>query len=67
MAKTFCFHITFDDGSNPYWHFPTTYKRHYDALSKWKKAYALTRTDRKRSTTGGIMETYIARELQKEM
>lgn len=62
MEKTFCFHIVFSDGSNPYWHFPTTYRRHYNALCKWKRAYILTRTDRKRAASGGIMETYIAKE-----
>ena len=62
MANTFSFHIQFNDGSNPYLHFPTTYKRHYDALCKWKRNFCLTRIDRVRSAYGSITEYYIAKE-----
>ena len=37
----YSFHIQFADGSNPYYHFPAEYSKHYQALRKWAKQYKL--------------------------
>lgn len=37
----YSFHITFADGSNPYYHFPCEYSKHYRALRKWANTYKL--------------------------
>lgn len=36
------FHIEFEDGSNPYYHFPCDSKTHRQELRKWRKNYTLT-------------------------
>ena len=42
VPKMMSFHITFKDGSNPYFHFPCSLKEHQKALNKWKKNFDLT-------------------------
>ena len=37
----YSFHIQFYDGSNPYYHFPCDYGKHYRAMRKWAKNYKL--------------------------
>lgn len=39
--KTYAFHITFANGSNPYYHFPCDYKSHIAAIRKWKRHWNL--------------------------
>ena len=58
----YSYHIQFADGSNPYYHFPTTYKRHYDSVSKWKRLFALTEVGRERHKGGGFTIFYTAKE-----
>lgn len=60
------FHITFSDGSNPYWHFPTTYKKHYAALRQWKRNYAMLETMRFKRKDGGYTAYYNAIPLSAE-
>ena len=59
-AAVYSYHITFEDGSNPYYHFPTTYSRHYSSLRKWKKYYILVETGRRRTGRSGYAAFYRA-------
>jgi len=56
----YSYHITFEDGSNPYYHFPTTYSRHYNSIRRWKKDYVLIETTRSKSNRCGYMAFYRA-------
>ena len=38
----YSFHIEFSDHSNPYYHFPCNYRKHLNAIKKWKRNYNLT-------------------------
>ncbi len=63
----YSFHITFKDGSNPYWHFPTSEIEHNKALRKWKRGYKMrlihATSD---SITRTITEYYLAASKRKE-
>ena len=52
----YSFHITFADGSNPYYNFPCEYGKHYRALRKWANAYKLKKV--KTADTFGIKTAY---------
>lgn len=56
----YSYHITFEDGSNPYYHFPTTYSRHYNSIRRWKKDYVLIQTMRFKVRGGGYTVCYRA-------
>lgn len=58
MKKSYSFHITFADGSNPYYHFPCDLKHHNAALRKWRKMYTLRETCRQ----DGIIYYYAIRD-----
>ena len=52
MEKRYSFHIAFSDGSNPYYHFGTTYSKHYSALQQWKKNYSMVEVNRIKTKIG---------------
>lgn len=52
----YSFHITFADGSNPYYHFPCEYGKHYRALQRWANTYKLEKV--KTVDTFGIKTAY---------
>lgn len=56
----YSFHITFADGSNPYYHFPCEYSKHYRALRKWRKSYFLAQTARFKVKGGGYTVFFTA-------
>lgn len=54
------FHIEFEDGSNPYYHFPCPEADHKKALSVWRRMYELTLIGK-----SGTIEFYRAKEKAK--
>ena len=52
----YSFHIQFADGSNPYYHFPCEYGKHYRALRAWAKTFNLHRI--KKDEMYGIKTAY---------
>ena len=60
----YAFHITFEDGSNPYYHFLTTKAEHEKAIRQWRRNYDL-RLD-SITTGGGITEWYTATDRRHE-
>ena len=47
--KEYAFHLEFEDGSNPYYHYPTDRKLHNAALHGWEQSYELQLDDRTES------------------
>lgn len=58
---TYSFHITFADGSNPYYHFPCAYGKHYRALQRWANTYKLEKV-KTVETNGNRLLFFIAKE-----
>ena len=56
----YSFHIEFADGSNPYYHFPCEYGKHYRELRKWKRKYRLERLNATEYTPGTKTVWYAA-------
>lgn len=56
----YSFHITFADGSNPYYHFPCEYGDHYRALCAWKKNYKLQKLNVTEYAPGDKCAWYMA-------
>ncbi|MBR4457606.1 MAG: hypothetical protein IKS31_01470 [Clostridia bacterium] len=63
--KTFAFHLAFSDGANPYYHFPTSEKKHRSELRRWRRRYALQRIQSTESY-GTVTEWYQATEKTEE-
>ena len=61
-SRTYSFHLTFADGSNPYYSFPTDETTHKAALRKWKRNYDLILDQRTESPSGSVLELYTATE-----
>ena len=67
-GRQYSFHITFDDGSNPYWHFPVDKDEHKKALKKWSRGYRLSLIHTtENSITGTITELYEATRRRGEL
>ena len=60
----YSFHIQFADGSNPYYHFPAEYGKHYQALQAWKRRYFLQQDMRFKVKGGGYTVYFTAIERQ---
>ena len=61
----YSFHLTFADGSNPYYHFPAPRAEHEAALQEWQGRFELQLDKVTETTSETVTEWYTATERSK--